>query len=272
MILFKRKQIKNPVHEFHSEVLEKAFQKPKSGNDLVDEIHETFFTEVDRLLAEAKISISTETNMEELISKAHRLKELGFKRASGISEATSEIERLQVIEQTNFEKKNLIAAIRYFSDKYPQYKFITLESINKICEKYGLYFSEAELYTGAIPDENLLHIEKFRVDAEDNCYNSVCHKFSWSRDPEKISYSTAEHRRKDYDYSITKEPYYIAAPKHDFLLEDTELKGNQIVKKQVVKDPVVFKPVFYGEKLYYLIVTAWGKEASDELVVNEKMN
>ena len=126
MILFKRKQIKNPVYEFHSEVLEEAFQKPKSGNDLVDEIHETFFTEIDRLLAEAKILRSAETNMKEVILKAQRLKELGFIRASEVSGVISEIERLQVIEKENLEKQNLISAIQYFSNKYPQYKFITL--------------------------------------------------------------------------------------------------------------------------------------------------
>jgi len=35
---------------------------------------------------------------------------------------------------------------------------------------------------------------------------------------------------------------------------------------------VVLKPVVYNKQKYYLIVTAWGLEASDELVVNQKMN
>lgn len=35
-----------------------------------------------------------------------------------------------------------------------------------------------------------------------------------------------------------------------------------------VPDPVVLQPVKGG----FLIVCAWGEEASDEIVVNEKMN
>lgn len=39
-----------------------------------------------------------------------------------------------------------------------------------------------------------------------------------------------------------------------------------------IPDPIVLMPVFcYGRK-NYLVVTAWGEEASDDLVVNQKMN
>jgi len=44
------------------------------------------------------------------------------------------------------------------------------------------------------------------------------------------------------------------------------------ISKIEIPDPVVLKPVYYGGQKHYLIVTAWGLEASDELVVNEKMN
>ena len=50
-----------------------------------------------------------------------------------------------------------------------------------------------------------------------------------------------------------------------------ELKDFKLSKIEI-PDPVVLQPVnFKGEK-YYLIVTAWGDEASDELVVNETLN
>ena len=37
---------------------------------------------------------------------------------------------------------------------------------------------------------------------------------------------------------------------------------------KIVPDPVVLQPVRYG----FLIVTAWGDEASDEMVVNPRNN
>ena len=41
-----------------------------------------------------------------------------------------------------------------------------------------------------------------------------------------------------------------------------------LVKTVNIPDPVVLQPVCGG----YLIVCAWGDEASDEIVVNQQMN
>ena len=54
-------------------------------------------------------------------------------------------------------------------------------------------------------------------------------------------------------------------------LKDMEVKSNQKVKGYKIMDipdPVVLQPVRGG----YLIVCAWGDEASDEIVVNQQMN
>jgi hypothetical protein len=50
------------------------------------------------------------------------------------------------------------------------------------------------------------------------------------------------------------------------------LKGTQIVDKVEIPDPIVLKPVCYKKRKYFLIVTAWGLEAADELVVNPNHN
>lgn len=47
-------------------------------------------------------------------------------------------------------------------------------------------------------------------------------------------------------------------------MRNMEKKGYQIV----AKDPIILQPVIGG----YLIVTAWGDEAGDNLVVNEVKN
>jgi len=56
------------------------------------------------------------------------------------------------------------------------------------------------------------------------------------------------------------------------LSKDDTIENNQIITKIQIPDPVVLCPVMYGSEKYYLIVTAWGKEASDKAVVNQKMN
>lgn len=65
-----------------------------------------------------------------------------------------------------------------------------------------------------------------------------------------------------------EEEFSIAAPMKDFTLAPgEEIKGRRIVTK-AVPDPVVLCAVAEG----YLIVTAWGDEASDPLIQNELNN
>lgn len=61
----------------------------RSTQDIIDEIHETFYTEVDRLLAEAKILKSTDTRYESLIEKSKQLKALGFTNTKECKDAPS---------------------------------------------------------------------------------------------------------------------------------------------------------------------------------------
>ena len=117
-------------------------EKKQSVNELVKEIHTNFFTEVDRLLIDAKKVGSLETEYQNLIDKSNRLERLGFKNSKEVSDAKVEIKRLDAIRIENLKKENVIEAINYFSIKYPQYKFITEESVKKICEKYGLIYGE----------------------------------------------------------------------------------------------------------------------------------
>ena len=53
-----------------------------------------------------------------------------------------------------------------------------------------------------------------------------------------------------------------------------EVQNFKLTEKKVipVPDPVVMQPVLFNDIEYYLIVTAWGEEASDVEVVNQIMN
>lgn len=257
---------------FKSAVKETAItEKTKTKNELVDEIHQTFMTEVDRLLKEARISKPIDTIKQDLIDKTKRLQRLGFNNAKEITEGAKEIERLRKIEKENEDKRQLINAINYFSSKYPQYKFITEESVKFICEKYGLVYGEVSSYIGTVPDENLIHIEEFAIEERDVCYTET-RDYGSDRRTYYASPSSATGPTYSSYSSFKQSPLEIAAPISDFNMTDKELKDFKITNKAKAPDPVVLQPVFYGYTKYYLIVTAWGKEAEDSLIVNEKLN
>lgn len=264
----------------------KQIAQPKSVNQLVEEIHESFFTEVDNLLADAKIAKSLDTDKKDLIEKCNRLKSLGFVNTREVKEATDELNRLQRLEKENEAKQSLIAAINYFSFKYPNYKFITEDSVKRICQKYGLVYGEISRYLGTVPDKNLVQMEQFKIDEDDELYlfTSTIERFGGRRTMMRSSWETREMYNKynetrveQYNYpSEIREicqlaPLEIAAPLKDFNMKGLEVNDFKISKIEI-PDPVVLKPVIFNRQKFYLIVTAWGIEASDSEVVNEKLN
>lgn len=270
------------LSEKGSAVLETVRQKRMSTNEIIEEIHETFFTEADRLLAQAKISHSLETDKQPLIDKRDRLIKLGFTNTKECKEAATEIKRLNALKTENKSKEGLVRAIDYFSFKYPNYKFITEESVKTICAKYNLVYGAITDYLGTVPTKNIEEMEKFKISPEDSCY--MREKWFNGRQSEKRHYiDMSEYQRevtnlknsKYGHYQITENvkecPLEIAAPIKDFNMEDKEVKDHKIFKLEI-PDPVVLKPVYFERQKYYLIVTAWGLEASDELVINQKMN
>jgi len=276
--MFSKKKQVNEVKPSDNVVTETTeVVKEKTVYELVEEIHDTFFTEVDRLLKSANEFNSLETNKQELIDKHDRLQSLGFTSSKEVKEASDEIKRLEGLRKENKKKEELIDAINYFSFKYPQYKFITEESVKKICQKYGLVYGSVDKYIGEVPDKNLKHIEDFKIDEDDEAWVEIVGNYiigTGTRNiiskkdipKEKIHILNESGSFTRYD----KESLEIAAPLKDFNMVKSVVKDQKIQNE--VPDPIVLKPVIFNKTKHYLIVTAWGPEASDELVVNHKMN
>jgi hypothetical protein len=284
----------------------------KSTNQIIEEIHEEFYSEVDKLLKEAKIANSLDTDKQELINKCNRLKALGFTNTKEVKEAEEELSRIQQLKIENSKKDAVVKAINHFSFKYPQYKFITEDSVKKICAKYNLVYAKIDKYIGTVPDKNVKQMEEFKIHSDDVCWEKVVSDFSSTNTTffggmrsrlEKERKEMEEKAHQDYLNSLsekertqnlmqnlkfhnhylissmrnlwTKEkecPLEIAAPLSDFDTKNMELKNFQLTEIHI-PDPVVLKPVYFeGVGKCYLIVTAWGLEASDDLVVNQKMN
>jgi hypothetical protein len=241
-------------------------------NKLIDQIHDEFYTEVDKLLEFAKILKPLDTDKQEIIDKAKRLEKLGFKNTKDSDLARKEKQRLNDLQVENSKKQELKEAILYFSNKYPLYKFITEDSVKKICEKYNLTYGEVNFYRGDVPDKNLKEIENFKVDKEDLVYRY----YDTYTNLERTNYSYEEIKSKlDYkwvnDTDRYKLPLEIAAPLKDFNSSGMEVKDFKLSKIEI-PDPIVLQPVLYNHTKHYLIVTAWGQEAIDPLVLNPKFN
>ncbi len=243
----------------------------QTKNQLIDKIHTDFYTEVNNILNKCSVEIELTQEQDILSQKAQRMLKLGFSNTKEVQETINKIKPIHLQNQQNKELKE---AIIYFQNKYPTYKFITEDSISKLCTKYNLVKGLANEYIGDIPETNLQHIENFKIKDEDCCYykDHVVRDEYRHRDyinyQDFIYYQKMELRRPGF--SILKEGFSIIAPQKDFDLKNKVIINNTINK--VVEDPIVVFPVLYNMKKYYLIVTAWGQEASDNLVINPKLN
>lgn len=182
--------------------------------------------------------------------------------------------KLEHIEEL---KKSIID----YSIAFPGYKIIYLPQILNLCQKYNLFFGSVNFFKGDIPFKNLKAIDDFSKFQQK--FESLHGRISYRNDVPVTSqlYADLNHRESTY---------YICAPKSDFIGEGLTTIRNEIFRyderikfnksyfsiKKPVKDPIVFCPVKAlnpGERIQtFVVVTAWGKEASDELVVNHINN
>jgi hypothetical protein len=247
----------------------------------VAQIHATFFSEVNRLY-EFAIN-KTEDNVDnEKIQVANDLGRLGFNNCKTALEASTEVSKKAKIEFENRYKEMIVKAIRYYHAKYPFYKFITKESIMTICEKYNLILGPSDKYIGEIPKKNIEEMMRFKIDDEDTPVKYKYHNPYLSsmlsdslfenasiKSKKEVKENNTEYGRMRVD--TRNMPIMIAAPAVEFNMEGMLLHEREL-KRAPIQDPVVFYPVLFDGNIFYLIMTAWGDEASDNMVVNEIKN
>lgn len=201
-------------------------------------------------------------------------------------------ERLDKLKKCGI--KHITAKYEDYSEaliKYPGYKIIYTEDIEKICQKYNLIFSPIDRFKGNIPSKNLNELSNFIDRFGRNEYMIQYKnwwgitKIDWIFGHDKAKRLAA--RRKDGKIikGLNHLQINIACPYTDLLIR----KGDIIKDNILIEDPVVFiKPKsnsdsrcfteFDGNSLvnyetrYWIIVTAWGDEAKDEIIFNERQN
>lgn len=261
----------------------------RTNAEVIAEIHEEFNSAGEKLLAEAKEFLASVDAKKQ--NKIARLREAGFANSIEVrtfNERTTEIKSNQ----------QLAERIEYYAVKYPGYKFITNEIVEKLCKKYGLVCAPISRYKGFVPDEQLKRIEALKIRNEDKP-EVVYYITKWNNPA--TDKSAIEEIIKLYPNGVpasmvtetsTKDAYIdvsgcspiffthadkenadermICAPPKDLNLKGLKKVGAYMSSftSKTYPDPVVLDRVVGGA----IIGGAWGDEASDEMVVNHANN
>lgn len=283
-------------------VTESVVTNPKSTSypAIVDQIHNEFYSAGDNILQEAN-SLLKELEQKDVI-KGKRLAALGFGKTR---EAAAAIETENRLATT----RELAELAMYYKMNYPNNKFITEDQVKAICEKYGLILGDTSMYKGFVPESKIPLIEGFKLKEKDQ--SKLWFEISESLNGNNVKLPISFISDKDLT-QIGLNYFDGTHPVNYFYIKDSNGVNNTLVcKKEVsdlfdglrfvrativdrkmkicapakdmeipfgkqiegykikdIPDPVVLQPVKGG----YLIVCAWGDEASDEIVVNQQMN
>jgi hypothetical protein len=265
----------------------------------VMEIHHEFETAADKLLLEATSIIAEAATKD--TTKVNRLEALGFKQAGQVTELKPLLQKAEL-------SKEQVELVNYYKRNYPFNKFITEEQVKSICYKYNLVCGDVDRFKGFVSEKNLREIEKFKlkeaeipfVTVEAVGYENKGLCFNLSKDDfteyglkycfgndfyivgnngeniygsnslltQKCIKRFSSYRLLRVNIVETKRLLQICAPVKDMDVSGLELIEGYKLEKKHIPDPIVLQPVNGG----YLILTAWGDEASDPLVVNEINN
>jgi hypothetical protein len=208
----------------------------KSNVELIEQIHNEVYSAHDLLLKEAENILNKRID-DYKVQDYQKLINLGFNNEKNIIKHKEEVTKIE-------ESKFIKSTIKNYTFKYPFNKFINEDSVVRICEKYGLLLTDVNRFIGAIPEINQKEIINFKVDKKDLPNSYI----------------------KESEYT-TGTGLLIIATRDQLNMKSARVQGHKLV--DIIKDdPIVLQPVKEG----YLIVSAWGIEASDKEVQNSKFN
>ena len=225
------------------ELLDKESEKRNQADTRIRvsaaQIHAELYAEVDTLLAEPD-GFSEQAPTPS--GRVNTLLKMGFFNQPEVSDFMSEDRRYQGRKiEYGFRRERYDLATRY-AFRYSNYKFITHDSLDKVLSKYGLVKEGVGEFIGTIPDANVADMARFM---------------------EQVTIAEEDRVNGDSDN------YLIAAPIDQFRPKGYKgFASKEAYDRWLIEDPIVLKQVRDG----YLIITAWGDEASDPDVQNERNN
>lgn len=251
----------------------------------IEMIHHEFEVASDKLLEEANIVLEEAKKAD--VNKVSRLKLLGFNQSQQVINTEPLLEKAKLSEEQ-------IKLISYYKENYPFNKFITEEQVKEICHKYNLVCGDVDRFKGFVPEKNLREIERFKLKTEDtisyivrglkgtfyinvsDLRDGIISYLDTARvtyvefvNPNIINVKGGDAKYGKFAEVFKQSPkLQICAPIKDMDTSGLEIIDGYKLIKKYIPDPVVLQPVRGG----YLILTAWGDEASDPIVVNEINN
>lgn len=236
----------------------------RSNASIIEEIHNEFNTASDKALAAAKKIL--DKPMPSSKNKADRLAKLGFVNTKEVAEINKTAD-----EKARFRK--LADTIMYYATNYPQYKYITKEDVETICKKYNLVRGHISRYIGFVPEKNMSEMESFTINEKDKATRTAMFHTRDNKKTTQFSFEEEQSVRRgnyityDYTYDTVAEDFEICAPQKEMKVSGNEYVDSKTRKiMQHIPDPIILQPVSRGG---FLIVTAWGEEASDPLIAND---
>ncbi len=279
----------------------------------VEVIHAEFDSAEERVLNSCNellnsLKITTEDKLE---SKASKLEALGFVNSEPVKQFKEFKDSRKKVEDKRTLTILIVDTIQELKVAHPHDMFITVDELERICNKYDLIHAPVANYIKDIPEQNVIDMSK-RKELGDN---HKCPILNIVKDITFFDDHTKEYQNfvkdlvlnKPYPHSdvternlmelcknfkgIRGQKYYfrnatcektdkrglfIAAPKSHFDLKGLSKKskfGFFTVQEIVCKDPVVFE---YCINNIVRIVTKWGtdddKSYLDEGLINETLN
>lgn len=295
---------KTPAH--NNEVLTQ-YANPKNYPAEVLEIHHEFEIASDKLISEAMNIINSKPKVNE--SKIERLTKFGFRQVKEVEQGTQILHETKMskeqIDLVNYYKQNypfnkfiIESQVMAICHKYnlvcgdvDRFRGFVPDANLKDLENFKLKEAESNVLTGIFypyfnnsEPVNVI-LENAEIILRNNYYH-IYKKGDTSKNPKHAFQQGIEKGNSDFyagdDYNLFGLRYLgggklfiestklkICAPVKDMDISGLELKeGYKLQRKIEIPDPVVLQQVKGG----YLIVTAWGDEASDPMVVNENFN
>lgn len=250
----------------------------------VELIHKEFkesFEESEKALV-AKIEQLRDTMKPEMSDSINQLYSLGFSNSKSVVETKNKALGFNQSVSNLNKFKDLQTIVDNLRLKYP-YKIISYGQIIRILEKYNLYISKSNNYIDAIPEANAKQILDYTKNVKSNIqsghYTGV--RPIAAQDVEKNSaYRTGYNdnfyvcglfdmfKQSDNRFVVGKEIF------HD---HELDVKFKYEAPKASWPDPVVLQPLYTGNEIgdslkLFHIVTAWGPEASDPIILDHKNN
>ena len=250
------------------------------------------FKEVHQEIENEHLFLQQQHDIASFREKASFLKGVGF--------ANSIATKLYGSISDNYE------LIKTYGAKY-QHKFLLDAQLERVCEKYNLYVRDPEFFLGDIPESNIRDIMAFSVYLKDvevfygqgqgvlvDSKTEYAYKKRFMEDNmhllkhERVLLGpdTGLFAKQGVDNCVVPinvitrsrafgHPIQIAAVKPLFIDTAFEKSQARIIsyeelapKNQVELDPIVLCKVKKG----WIVITAWGDEANDELIINPKLN